>query len=436
MSDHDSEMTQPETESAWQAASAFSSNGSDPGDGSMGTDERGEADLDDRTKFLSDLARVMQTTVAGEQSRNTEATDARLKAHLDSIRAREALVAEELRELAKEDVKGIDAWSEGEIKRIKLERERRIASRREQLQIRLEEHRAVIAREVAAVDAAVAGYREQMDEFFGRLELETDPVAIASYAGTQPIFPDLTSIGIDDVQPIAEAQPEQPADYGYVVNAAPVAEEQVVEAQVVEEQVGPEALQEEPVQELQAQEVPQPEPVEQQFVAEEPRAEQPQFEAAQAQEAEQPVAEQAVAEQPVAEQSQAAEQPVAEQPVAEQPVADQPSAEQPQGDVIQETPLVGVMDPGAGDRSAESPWEPGVGAAPVAAVASEPVQAEGQASADAGDQEQAQGDAGEQVGEPETVAAAEAHVVMPRSSGAGSWLRWPTSSVDRSDPGE
>jgi hypothetical protein len=427
MSDHDSEMTQPETESAWQAASAFSSNGSDPGDGSMGTDERGEADLDDRTKFLSDLARVMQTTVAGEQSRNTEATDARLKAHLDSIRAREALVAEELRELAKDDVKGIDAWSEGEIKRIKLERERRIASRREQLQIRLEEHRAVISREVAAVDAAVAGYREQMDEFFGRLELETDPVKIASYAGTQPIFPDLTSIGIDDVQPIAEAQPEQPADYGYVVNAAPVVEEQVVEEHIVQE-----APQVEPVQELQPEEAPQAEPVaEQQVVADEPQAAQP-------------VAEQPVAEQPqVAEEQPVAEQPVAELAVAEQAVAEapqiaeQPVPEQPQAEeIVPATPLVGVMDPDAGDRPVENPWGPGVEAAAVAAVADEPGNAEAQSPADTGDQEQAQGDAGEQIGEPETVAAAEAHVVMPRSSGAGSWLRWPTSSVDRSDPGE
>jgi hypothetical protein len=359
----------------------------------------------------------MQTTVAGEQSRNTEATDARHKAHLDSIRAREALVAEELRELAKEDVKGIDAWSEGEIKRIKLERERRIASRREQLQIRLEEHRAVISREVAAVDAAVAGYREQMDEFFGRLELETDPVKIASYAGTQPIFPDLTSIGIDDVQPIAEAQPEQPADYGYVVAAAPVVEEQVVEEQVAQ------APQEEPVQEIVAEEVPQPEPVEQQHVAEEPQAveavQQPAVEAVQEQEV----------EQPVAEQPQIADESPVEQPVGEQ---------EPDQPVVQETPLVGVMDPGAGDRPVENPWGPGVEAAPVAAVASEPVQAETQAQADAAEQtkEQVQGEAGQEVGEPETVAAAEAHVVMPRSSGAGSWLRWPTSSVDRSDPGE
>jgi hypothetical protein len=35
-------------------------------------------------------------------------------------------------------------------------------------------------------------------------------------------------------------------------------------------------------------------------------------------------------------------------------------------------------------------------------------------------------------GEPVAVAA-EARVVMPRSTGAGSWLRWPNNSVDRTD---
>jgi len=392
MADHESEMTQPETGDAWQAASAFSSNGTDPGDGYGGD---GEADLDDRGKFLSDLARVMQTTVAGEQARNTEATDARLKAHLDSIRAREALVAEELRELAKDDVKGIDAWSEGEIKRIKLERERRIASRREQLQIRLEEHRAVISREVAAVEVAVAGYREQMDEFFGRLELETDPVKIASHAGTQPTFPDLTSIGIDDVQPAAEAPAEQPAEYGYVVAAAPVIEEAVTHDEPVAQEV--------PVAEAEApQEAPQG------FMAQ------------------------------VAEQLEEAQQPPAQETVQaeshDQPAGDQFQGDQPQGDqshgegFVEAAPMVGVMDPEAGERPSETSWEPGV---EVAAVAVEANGTESQADV----QEHGQNE-GEQTGEPDTVAAAEAHVVMPRSSGAGSWLRWPTSSVDRSDPGE
>ena len=152
---------------------SFSTNGNDPGAIAGAYEANGsEPDL----SFLDDLAKAMRTTAAAEQARDAELTEQRRQAHLDSIRAREALEAEDLRELAKEDVKGIDAWSDGEIKRIKLERERRIASRREQLQVRLEEHRMVIASEVEAVEAARRAYRvETSSEFFDRLELPDRP---------------------------------------------------------------------------------------------------------------------------------------------------------------------------------------------------------------------------------------------------------------------
>jgi hypothetical protein len=155
MSDHESEVNPeyPEVESA--VTGSFSSNGNDPGAYALASEIEGEERTDGGT-FLTDLAKAMQTTAAAEQARDAEITEQRRKAHLDSIRAREAIEAEDLRELAKDDVKGIDAWSDGEIKRIKLERERRIASRREQLQIRLEEHRAVVSREVDAVEVALA----------------------------------------------------------------------------------------------------------------------------------------------------------------------------------------------------------------------------------------------------------------------------------------
>ena len=182
----DEQETNQTGEGAWDASSAFSSNGSDAVDPTDGAEL---TEIDDRTQFLGDLARVMQSTVASEQTRNTELAEQRRKAHVDGIREREAEEIEELRELAKDDIKGIDAWSEGEIKRIKLERERRIASRREQLQTRLEEHRSVVGREVDAVEAAVANYRTEMEQFFGRLGGETDPIAIASLAGKQPVVP-------------------------------------------------------------------------------------------------------------------------------------------------------------------------------------------------------------------------------------------------------
>ena len=190
MSDRDSE-TSPSQAAEVSGSASFSTNGNDPGG-------FGAADGAEGGQFLAELAKAMQTTAAAEQTRNAEETEQRRQSHIDAIRAREAIEAEELRELAKEDVKGIDAWSDGEIKRIKLERERRIAARREQLQIRLEEHRTVVGREVEAVEASVGAYRADIAEYFRRLESETDPVAIARFAGSRPPFPDLTQVGPDD----------------------------------------------------------------------------------------------------------------------------------------------------------------------------------------------------------------------------------------------
>ena len=394
MSDHEQETNQT-GEGAWDASSAFSSNGSDANDPTDGAEL---TEIDDRTQFLGDLARVMQSTVASEQARNTEVAEQRRKAHVDGIREREAEEIEELRELAKDDIKGIDAWSEGEIKRIKLERERRIASRREQLQTRLEEHRAVVGREVDAVEAAVANYRTEMEQFFGRLGGETDPIAIASLAGKQPAFPDLKAIGPDPA-------PVTP-DYGYVVSETHVPAEAMpdtsgdVAAAVAAAQFdSPETTEAtgEPAAEVAiADSTPEPE------VASDTAA--GEADAAIAAEAEPAVA---------AEAEVAAEPDGTDEQVAASDA---------------ETPLIGVMDPDASSEPVETPWDSGVGAAAVAADATDdPEHTEAV---------QDSGDAAEEGAQEPVAVAAEAQVVMPRSSGAGSWLRWPSSSVDRSDPNQ
>jgi len=321
MSEQESEIGQSGSDGAWEATGPFSSNGNDSVEAAVATEGSSGAEVDDRANFLADLARVMQTTAAAEQARNAEGTEQRRQAHIDAIRAREALEAEELRELAKEDVKGIDAWSEGEIKRIKLERERRIASRREQLQIRLEEHRSVVAREVTAVEAAVATYRTEIDQFFGRLEAETDPVAIARQAGNQPQFPDLALIGPEDAPGAT--------DYGYVVTAY------------------------------------------------------------------------------------ASTETASDQGVGEGPRDDDGTGSGGESGGDSGGEMVGVMDPEAGSRAVETPWDSGV---------------EAGTGSDGGE-----GSEGTEGSEEPAPVVAEARVVMPRSSGAGSWLRWP-SSVDRSDP--
>jgi len=381
MSNDQSEVNpaSPEVESM---NGSFSTNGSDPGAATSTIGSGGGQDL----SFLDDLAKAMRSTAAAEQARDAELTDQRRQAHLDAIRARETLEAEDLRELAKEDVKGIDAWSDGEIKRIKLERERRIASRREQLQVRLEEHRLVVGSEVEAVEAAIASYRTDTERFFDRLGSETDPVEIARQAGTRPPFPDLEQIGPgQEAAPVAAYQAPtyeptayQPPAYTMTVTSLPAAP--------VEGDATP-----------------------------------------------------ATADSVEASGSSTADAPAAAETTSSDdtldPAATETAAEQESAiaDVRQDSnddhgQPIGVMDPESSESAASTPpW-----GTPVEAIGEPAAVAEHGDVAVAGVDNGAQASAGSE--DPISVGA-EARVVMPRTSGtAGSWLRWPNSSVDRSDP--
>jgi hypothetical protein len=429
MSDHESEVNPeyPEVESA--VTGSFSSNGNDPGAYALASEIEGEERTDGGT-FLTDLAKAMQTTAAAEQARDAEITEQRRKAHLDSIRAREAIEAEDLRELAKDDVKGIDAWSDGEIKRIKLERERRIASRREQLQIRLEEHRAVVSREVDAVEVAIATYRTEIERFFFRLGSETDPVEIARQAGTRPAFPALEQIGPDT------------ASAG---NAYPVTDYDDARTDGTQDQaVAHQALVEEGAPQDVSYEVT-PEPAPEEVVAHEPDLYQAtQDDGAPHVESEQVTAE---AEQVTAEAEQVtAEAELVTAGAEPEPVAAEADVEPVEGDGRDaDVVLVGVMDPGATSQPAESPWQAGEGSTPETeeqpvAEGSTPAEGSAEATSIEGSDEGHDGASTEEHGqegseEPVPVAA-EAQVVMPRSGGAGSWLRWPNGSSDRPDSGQ
>jgi hypothetical protein len=348
MSDQESEISPTGQAVDSSGSASFSTNGTDPG--GFGGDGAG-----DGGQFLAELAKAMQTTAAAEQARNAEETEQRRQSHIDAIRAREAIEAEELRELAKEDVKGIDAWSDGEIKRIKLERERRIAARREQLQIRLEEHRTVVGREVEAVEASIGAYRADIAEYFRRLESETDPVAIARYAGTRPPFPNLDQIGPDGAHAVTT---EAPAASSYAPAPA---------------QVQPEA----PAQIIEAVEVPQ---------AEEP------------------------AETPV--QSEGETPAYAEQ----------------------DSPMIGVMESEDAGGSPEQSWDQGEAAAEQSEEAVPAALQEETVAAEATETPEAT-ESPETAEEPEAAKEEEpvGAVVMPRSTGAGSWLRWPNSSSNEDD---
>src|SRR4029079_8519926 len=68
-----------------------------------------------------------------------------------------------------------------------------------------EEHRGVVAREVDAVEAAVATYRTEIAGYLSRLGSGTDPVEIARQAGPRPAFPALEDIGPDGARSAAVA---------------------------------------------------------------------------------------------------------------------------------------------------------------------------------------------------------------------------------------
>jgi hypothetical protein len=393
MTEHESEVSPKGSAADAGATTPFSTNGSDPhhvdAESADVSNESG-----DGATFLADLARAMQSTAAAEQARNAEGTEQRRQAHVDAIRAREALEAEDLRELAKEDVKGIDAWSDGEMKRIKLERERRIAARREQLQVRLEEHRSVVGREVDAVEAAVGKYRTEIELYFERLNAETDPVAIARVAGDRPPFPVLELIGPDDAPAISAYQASP--------TSAPVATEPSDAISTDDDAAVADATS--------ADETP--------AVASADAAEPMETEAA---------AETAVADE-AADAGGTAD-------------AGEPARES-------ESPLIGVMGDDdalqSGGKSRSAPAEAVAqpeAEAPAEAdhvpgwpteVAQASDASESPAETVATHEDTDSGTQSDETQEP-VAAVAEAMVVMPRSSGAGSWLRWPNSSVDHND---
>ena len=125
----------------------------------------------------------------------------------------------------------------------------------------------------------------------------------------------------------------------------------------------------------------------------------------------------------------------------EQPVTAE--ADQPAEGETADAPLVGVMDPEASSQPTETPWQAPDSYVPdteehAAGQGSSGDEAPVEATADDGSAVGQDAGSGEHVdeGSEEPVPVGEARVVMPRSTGAGSWLRWPNGSSDRSDLGQ
>jgi len=196
--------------------------------------EVGAESTDDNAVFLATLAKAMHNAATTERTRISEDTDRRSEAHIAGINARRDDEATRMRELADDDRRAVDAWVEEEQLRIAEERDRRNAAIESDLETSLAEHGAQVDGEIQRVEAAIAVYRQDVDDYFTKLEGD-DPVAIAQQAGRRPAFPDLAKLAV-----VAEVAPDEPA-----VEEA-VAEPERVEA-VAEEVATADVVGDEPV---------------------------------------------------------------------------------------------------------------------------------------------------------------------------------------------
>jgi hypothetical protein len=158
------------------------------------------------TTFLAELAGAMRVTAANERKRIDEDIDRRREAHLGTINERRDSEAARMRELAADDLKAIDAWAQGERQRIDEEREQKATALQQDLDTSLAQHASQIDGEVAGAEAAISGYRQEVEAFFAMLDAETDPVEIARLASQRPAFPDLsTAPAVQPATPAADA---------------------------------------------------------------------------------------------------------------------------------------------------------------------------------------------------------------------------------------
>ena len=94
------------------------------------------------SKFLADLTRAMQGAAEASRAATLEQFQAEAKTHIEEVQARSADGATELRKTADDDIVTIRDWSKAELARIREETDRKITTRKADLETELEEHAA------------------------------------------------------------------------------------------------------------------------------------------------------------------------------------------------------------------------------------------------------------------------------------------------------
>lgn len=144
--------------------------------------------------LLGELARAMHQAATSQYERLNGDLAQRRGQQVEAISTHADTEIENLKAASDADVESIDAWAKTETEKIKLERLRRIDTRREQLAGQLERQETIKQRQIFAIEVAIDAHRNEVDLFFGRMERETDPAAIARIASTMPAFPSLVDV--------------------------------------------------------------------------------------------------------------------------------------------------------------------------------------------------------------------------------------------------
>jgi hypothetical protein len=139
-----------------------------------------------QSKFMTDLTKAMQVAAEEARSRTLTQFQGEAKVHVEAIHARSTTEATELRRKADDDVAAVREWSKAEIARIRDETETRITTRKAQLEGEIDGHAAMIGREIEQVQSRVAGFEQEMEDFFTRLLAEEDPTHFATMAERLP----------------------------------------------------------------------------------------------------------------------------------------------------------------------------------------------------------------------------------------------------------
>lgn len=144
-------------------------------------------------RLQADLAKAMRSTAEAAKLASIDPCRAEAEAYIDALRAQTANEAGSIGQTAEADVAGIRLYSEGQVERIHVEAEQRIARRRELLDQELQEYNAGIEIEVKQIEERVVEFQNEVARFFDLLLDGDDPTVFAAMASQMPVPPDFES---------------------------------------------------------------------------------------------------------------------------------------------------------------------------------------------------------------------------------------------------